>query len=291
MIPSRSRILLSIWIVVVAAAVLVPIAANRAPRIAVPATPVQIRQVLFRELQPVKLSNCTLERFGEAHDGGYLLCGNLLGAVASGYSYGISGYDGWGCDISRKLDVTVHQYDCFDLTRPVCDGGATVFHGECIGVAAGLEDGRPFDTLESQIVKNGDRGKRLVVKMDVEGAEWDSFLDAPNDVLQRIDQLAVEFHGSGDARYLEAVQRLKQFFHVVHLHWNNYACVESQDPFRAWAYEVLFVNKRIGVVDPAGKVVLPHPLDAPNNPGKPDCRGARSSRLAGLAPRLFLTGS
>ena len=60
-------------------------------------------------LRPVALSNCRLERFGEAHDGGYLMCGNLLENVQAGYSYGIDGYDQWGCDISTKRNVTVHD--------------------------------------------------------------------------------------------------------------------------------------------------------------------------------------
>ena len=37
-------------------------------------------------MQPVPLANCTLERFGEKHDGGYLLCSNLLKDVSAGYS-------------------------------------------------------------------------------------------------------------------------------------------------------------------------------------------------------------
>ena len=57
------------------------------------------RQILFDLLQPVALANCRLERFGEANDGGYLMCGNLLDGVESAYSYGISSYDKWGCDI------------------------------------------------------------------------------------------------------------------------------------------------------------------------------------------------
>src|SRR5262245_15887939 len=61
------------------------------------ATPEQ-RQQLFDLLQPVALANCQLERFGEPHDGGYLMCRNLLEDVGAGYSYGISGYDQWGCD-------------------------------------------------------------------------------------------------------------------------------------------------------------------------------------------------
>lgn len=73
----------------------------------------QQRQALFDLLQPVALSNCRLERVGEDHDGGYLMCGNLLEEVQVGYSYGISGYDKWGCDISTKRGVTVHQYRLF----------------------------------------------------------------------------------------------------------------------------------------------------------------------------------
>jgi hypothetical protein len=38
----------------------------------------QAREGLFAELQPVKLANCELARFGEPNDGGYLACRNLL---------------------------------------------------------------------------------------------------------------------------------------------------------------------------------------------------------------------
>ena len=65
---------------------------------------------LLEEVQPVALRNCRLERFGEEHDGGYLMCANLLNDVQSGYSYGISGYDEWGCDISTRRSIAVHQY-------------------------------------------------------------------------------------------------------------------------------------------------------------------------------------
>src|SRR5688572_26729357 len=136
------------------------------------------RQSLFDALQPVALANCRLERFGEAHDGGYLLCGNLLDDVAAGYSYGIGGYDKWGCDISTRFDVTLHQYDCFNTKRPACPGGDTIFHAECVGMSRTVDRDRVFDTIENQLVKNGDRAKRLVMKMDVEGAEWEALLSA-----------------------------------------------------------------------------------------------------------------
>lgn len=147
---------------------------------------------LFEILQPVALTNCQLERFGEAHDGGYLMCGNLLGQVQSGYSYGISGYDKWGCDISTTLKVRLHQYDCFNTTQPACPGGDTVFHAECVGGVTRTAEGRFFDTIGNQVAKNGDGTKRIVMKIDVEGAEWNSFLFAPDEVLDWSSQDLVE---------------------------------------------------------------------------------------------------
>jgi hypothetical protein len=232
----------------------------------------QGRQQMFAESQPVKLANCGLERFGEKNDGGYLLCGNLLGEVRSAYSYGISGYDQWGCDVSTKLTVPVHEYDCFNLTRPRCPTGKLVFHGECIGNSRRTEDGRPFDTLENQVEKNGDAGKRLVVKMDVEGAEWESFLGSSSDFLERIDQMAVEFHGIDQwQRSVEAIWKLKQHFYIANLHWNNFACDTGEAPFPASVYELLLVSKRIGVLEP-GAPVVPSLLNRPNNPGWRDCQ-------------------
>ena len=205
------------------------------------------RERLFAELQPVKLANCEFKRFGEPNDGGYLLCANLLASVQSGYSYGISGYDQWGCDVSRGLTVPVHEYDCFNLQVPVCPLGRTVFHGECIGAEPATIEGRPFDTLENQFAKNGDGAKRVVVKMDVEGAEWDSLLRTPDDVLQRIDQLTIELHGVREPeRFIAVVMKLKKFFYVANIHFNNFACEEGIAPFPAEVYEVLFVSKRRG---------------------------------------------
>jgi hypothetical protein len=230
------------------------------------------RQAIFDLVQPVTLSNCRLERFGEPNDGGYLLCANLLEGVAAGYSYGISGYDGWGCQIAATLRIPVHQYDCFDTTQPSCPDGNTIFHAECVADATKTEAGRLFDTIQNQFAKNGDAGKSLVVKMDVEGAEWDSFLHAPETTLQSIDQMAIEFHYVNDDRFVKTLQRLRQMFHVAHLHFNNFSCVKGLDPFPSWAYEVLLVNKRIAIVDETRSVTLPKPLDAPNDPTLPDCQ-------------------
>jgi hypothetical protein len=231
----------------------------------------QVRERLLQEVQPVTLQNCTFERFGSPNDGGYLMCANLLGNIKAAYSYGIGPKDDWGCAIAQRYDVVVHQYDCFSPPRAACSGSQSVFHDECIGPRKEAINSRIFDTLSRQVFRNGDAGKTLVVKIDVEGAELASLLATSDSMLRRIDQLAIEIHGA-DRQFLELVRKLKRTFYVVHLHFNNQACSRRHRPLPAWAYQVLFVNKRVGIRDPANPTpTLPHPLDAPDDAGAPEC--------------------
>ncbi len=230
------------------------------------------RADLFSHLQPVTLSNCDFERVGDNHDGGYVACRNLVERAEAIYSYGISGADNWGCALSARLKRPVHQYDCFNTDRPACEGAAPVFHEECVGPRRETIEGRLFDTVDAQIARNGDAGKRLVMKMDVEGSEWLSFMAMSDATLQQIDQLSVEFHGVEEGHYPATMERLARFFHVVDIHYNNWTCSPDVKPFQATAFEVLFVNKKVGVVDAGSKPVTPNPLGSPNNWMRPDCQ-------------------
>ena len=231
------------------------------------------RRLLFAELRPVRLANCTMERFGNGNDGGYLMCENLLTGVATAYSYGIEGRDEWGCAIAQQFDLPVHQYDCFVTTRPRCPSGTFVFHEECVGDTRVDSEHRVFDSLPNQIARNGDLERRLVVKMDVEGAEWTTLAETPEAVLAQIDQLVVEFHGAGQAHYVETLARLKRTFVVAHVHFNNVACDAGAAPFPSRVYEVLFVNRIRAKVDhERTSPPQPNPRDSPNNAKLPDCQ-------------------
>jgi hypothetical protein len=201
-------------------------------------------EAILAELQPVALKNCTLKRFGSANDGGYLMCENLIEPLDTGYSYGVGTNDDWACEVSRRYHVPVHEYDCFDPARPICDGGRFVFHNECVGNRTGPRDSRFFDTLA-----------------------------APDELLASIPQLAMEMHGFDDPKILEVLRKLKRNFYLVNLHFNNWSCTPKAAPLPAWAYQVLWVNKRIGIVDPTAPVPGPmSPLNAPDSPTWPDCQ-------------------
>src|SRR5262245_59236745 len=228
------------------------------------------RQALLDELRPVTLANCSFKRFGSTNDSGYIMCETLV-EVEAGYSYGIGNNDDWGCDVSKSYAVPMHQYDCFTLPTLSCAGGRFVPHDECVGPRTETVEGRFFDTISNQINRNGDRGKRIVVKIDVEGAEWAALAATPDEVLERIDQLPMELHGVDEARMLRVVQKLKRTFHLVSIHFNNNSCADYLAPFPAWAYQVLWVNKRLGVVD-LDAAAVPSGLHAPDNPALPDCQ-------------------
>jgi len=233
----------------------------------------EMRKKLFAEVQPVVLKNCDLKRFGKGNDEGYLMCDNLMGDVKAAYSYGIEARDAWGCEITEKLNITVNQYDCFDLTAPKCPTGKTKFFGECIGDKKATIEKRPFDTLANQIRKNGDTQKTLLVKMDVEGAEWNSLMATSDEQLAKISQIAIEFHKVNDPKFLEVVKKLKNTFYFVHMHFNNHVCTDEFPPFPSWAFQALLVNKKIGELDASAPApVLPHRLDMPDRVGGKDCQ-------------------
>jgi hypothetical protein len=230
------------------------------------------RAELAEELKPVTLSNCEWKRVGSANDGGYAMCANLLAGITTAYSYGIGGNDDWGCEISASRKVPVHQYDCFNPTRLPCRRGDFRLNAECVGGRTETLDGRAYDTLANQIARNGDAGKPMVVKMDVEGAEWQSILAAPDSVFDSIVQMPMELHGTDEQEVLDGLRKLKRHFYLVSVHFNNWECSDRLAPFPNFAYQVLFVNKNVGIpgTPPAGSPTRESAV-APDNPRAPEC--------------------
>jgi hypothetical protein len=120
-------------------------------------------------------------------------------------------------------------------------------------------------------------------------------LAAPDDILDNIEQLIVEFHMGHQVtiktgpsktdltvvefhdedlgKFIKVIKKLKNTFYLVNMHYNNSTCCDKTSPFSAWAYEVLFVNKRIGKPDKHAPAFPKYqPLDAPNDPAFIDCQ-------------------
>ena len=106
-------------------------------------------------------------------------------------------------------------------------------------------------------------------------------MQTPRAVFDDIEQLTVEFHGVNESRFLDVVRRIKQDFHIANVYFNNNACSADVPPMPAWVYQVLFVNRRVALVDPSVPgTPLPSPRNARDNPALADCQPEISDRAA-----------
>ena len=191
----------------------------------------KLREAILAELQPVALKNCTLKRFGSANDGGYLMCENLIEPIDAAYWYGVGINDDWGCDVSRRYHVRGAAIRLFrscqahlQRRQDLC---FTTNASEIVP-ATGIRISSTLWKIRSG--KNGDTDRRLIIKMDIEGAEWESLLAAPDELLASIPQIAMEMHGFDDPKILEVLRKLKRNFYLVNLHFNNWSCTPKAAP-------------------------------------------------------------
>jgi len=219
-----------------------------------------------------------LERLGAPFDGGYVTCADAMANAKSALSLGINGVDDWGITVSEDYGLPVNQYDCTNPKRPLCPSTAARcelhFFDEC------LEDGsrkmQPAKTLAQMLarpdvaVPPGD----VMLKMDVESAEWGSFKNADLATLRRFNQIAVEFHGLRQMHrhqeFATVVEKLLQAFVVVHTHGNT--CCGNFN-FKGFTvpntFEVTFVRKDSAKALPTCLVGRPNAhLDMPNHRGR-----------------------
>lgn len=214
------------------------------------------------------------ERFGEHHDGGYVMCTDGLdkGLVAA-YSYGINGFDGWGMAVADRYKLPLNEYDCTNLKQPEPCANCTVnFHGECI-LAAKEAPQTNYKTLAQQLADSG-KGKAaersLLLKIDVEAAEWQVFAQEPVENMKKFREIVVEYHWLDQVYnhelYLKAVKTIEAAgFVPTHLHGNNYGggmrnFGEYQIPN---VLEVTYIQKPAGGC--AANVPYHLPIDEPND--------------------------
>ena len=87
--------------------------------------------------------------------------------------------------------------------------------------------------FKSLIEKVPDAEGRVILKIDIEGAEWEAFDAATADDLRRVAQIVGEFHGFSNAadrnwrdRAERVMTKLNEVFQIVHLHGNNWQPLE-----------------------------------------------------------------
>ncbi|MGE0501540.1 MAG: FkbM family methyltransferase [Rhizobiaceae bacterium] len=226
---------------------------------------------LLRCLEPEDVGG-NFVRMGGAGDGGYvMLQEGLKGRVA--YSLGIND------DVAWDRDMAARGYDVFmyDHTITGLPESNPRFHYARLGVrGSGL--GEDTRTIEWFLGENGHADERdIILKIDVEDAEWSVFAEMGDDVLRRFVQIVVELHGlhrfDDDERYpvmLKALRKLSRHFAPVHVHANNHGqCVMNAGVPVPEFLEVTFVRRSDFALSP-GTRSFPTELDSPNHPRRPE---------------------
>ena len=128
-------------------------------------------EAYYREIHQLmhiaQIQDIEMLLIGSQTGGGYVMIDDLPGGIA--YSFGIGG------DVSWDKDMAGRGYDVFmyDHTIDRLPENNPRFHWSKLGISDGMtHDGR-LKSLEELIASNGHEGKHnMILKMDVEGAEW-----------------------------------------------------------------------------------------------------------------------
>ena len=211
-------------------------------------------------------------RVGARRDGGYVLA-DRLDAGQPVLSFGV------GHDVSFDLAMAErgHRVHLFDHTvaGPPAAHPGFVFVRE--GIAGTSRPEQALFSLGDHLARQGLGGDGMILKMDVEGAEWESIWGAPPEVLGCFHQIVVEVHALkaiGDGAFRRALagvlEKLNASFTLFHVHANNYGDVAMVGGFPVVdILELSYVRTDL-VERRASSTLYPTELDRANRPGEPD---------------------
>ena len=183
---------------------------------------------LRSELKIKKVVGKNFVRIGKANDGGYVMVDNFRNNDVGGgvaYSFGISN------DVSWDWHMAQYGYEIFmyDMTIDGLPQENKHFHFFKEGIAGFEFKEKNLNTLEHFIKRNGHEGKtNMILKMDVEGAEWGFLSTVSHEILSKFDQIVFEFHDMIQSKtqsqmldVLSCIKKINQTHSLVHLHANN----------------------------------------------------------------------
>lgn len=167
-----------------------------------------------------KLTDAGEIRVGQDGDGGYVMA-DFLSREKIAYSIGI------GSDVSwdRQMADAGYEVYMYDHTIRKCPEENSRFHWRKIGIG-GVAEPPKIMTFEDMLKANRHLDMQgMVLKMDVEGAEWDVLDLLSEDILRKFDQIVMELHGLLDVRnakkILRGLEKLSRSHEVIHIHGNN----------------------------------------------------------------------
>lgn len=177
---------------------------------------------ILRMISTPSANQFQLMRIGSHNDGGYLAISDFSKDDTL-VSLGI----GDNIDFERDISNRVGKILAFDHTVDLFSPEIENLTFSKVGVKAKSTPG--FTTLLNIVEENSLTGD-LILKIDIEGWEWE-VLDSLNSLeLCRFKQIIGEFHGFHEIRNFELIERvvnkLAEYFVVINSHANNWGAYQ-----------------------------------------------------------------
>lgn len=227
-------------------------------------------------LSPMDIKGGQYARYGRDYDGGYVMLDNFQEeSVEIAYSFGISGDVSWDEAVAnRGINVFMFDHTIDELPKQ-----HPKFHFFKLGVT-GHRKADHLKTLgEILSLNNHTMCKNMIMKMDIEGCEWDVFDETPTEIISQFSQIVLELHGlcpvREDREYLSVVNTLKklnQTHQCIHVHANtNCIPLWIDDKILPDLLEVTYIRRedvKNALINNERK--FPTKIDMPTFKGLPD---------------------
>ncbi len=230
---------------------------------------------IIRNLHPI-LPGIELIRLGPIGDGGYLVPNDITGIEAC-FSPGVcnnSGFEKACADAGMKVFLADKSVD-----GPSVIDEKFYFTKKFIGATSSDS----FMTMDDWVNTSSlSPTSDLLLQMDIEGFEYETFLSMSNMLMQRFRILVVEFHHLNYLwsrpffrQVLPAFEKILQTHVCVHIHPNNCSSSFIKHGINIPnVMEFTFLRKD-RVLNTSFVDIFPHPLDSKNTVRKsitlPDC--------------------
>ena len=172
----------------------------------------------YKYLVPKKVVGKDLKLYGPKRDGGYVLL-NDTENISIAYSIGIDHEISFDYALASK-NISVYMYD---HTISSLYNNNSRFHWKQIGISGISNKSNYTKTLKEMLKENAHLNKKnMILKIDVEYAEWEALLDTPTNILKKFKYITIEFHFKDEIeKYFKVLKKLYETHQVIYLICNN----------------------------------------------------------------------
>lgn len=224
-----------------------------------------------------------LIRLGKNNDGGYVVPEIALKQADVLMGYGIADDISFEEQFSDRYNKKSYGFDCGGNVNINIKNKLLSFIPECISTDNFLMNtvsSKRISSFSNQLKDLKLDGKKIFIKMDVEGAEYYCF----NDILKHVNNITgivIEIHLFSEDYVKKAVNllsMLNKHFFLMHVHGNNVLAdsafvTENSKGKLTKALELTYINKSLVIRYEVPKIQsYPLPIDMPNTPSKPDVK-------------------